>query len=322
MKPARFIAVANSLGIDVTAHGNKKDALRRVVNDYFLANAEAVMPSEEATRGTTARVNRAQRLDNAIVALSGKNKLLHSVLRAGYLNPLSGKAKKHTRRGHELECHIMRSCIREHAVAKVMTPLRIKAACTAPLVGKSNHPYARDSIDFVACVEEENECIGVEVKARIGNQRDQRETQHVADIRRLLGADQTPRQRKMKYFQVDADGPEFAKLVADSHEAVQILHHAYLYGFKKVLLLDSNNNAEVLYGLFVTISNELIDAYGNVLKDIFRNTLEWIHATTGDVSAPSEADLAIVLNAIEVNDAPLEKYCFQMDVALLARCQP
>ena len=64
------------------------------------------------------------------------------------------------------------------------------------------------------------------------------------------------------------------------------LHHAYVYGFNKVLLLVGNNNTEILYGLFVTISNDLIDAYGNVLKDIYRNMLEWIHATTGESMIP------------------------------------
>jgi hypothetical protein len=110
----------------------------------------------------------------------------------------------------------MRSCIREHAVAETTTPAKIKAACTAPLVERSQAQYARDSIDFVACIEgeddDEDECIGVEVKARIGIQRDQRETQHVNDIRRMLGADSTPRQRKVKYFQVDAASQEFATL--------------------------------------------------------------------------------------------------------------
>jgi hypothetical protein len=67
--PAGFIAAANSLGIDVTAHGNRREALRKAVNDHFLANEDATMPAEEPTRLTTARASRTQRLDGAMAAV-------------------------------------------------------------------------------------------------------------------------------------------------------------------------------------------------------------------------------------------------------------
>ena len=152
------------------------------------------------------------------------------------------------------------------------------------------------------------------MKARVSNKRNQEETEHVENIRRIVGQNSTPRQRKKKYFSIDAESIHFTKLVHDTHEAVQVIHHAYVYDFATVLLLVGNNAGAIMYGIFVNVSEELRTAYGDVLGDIYSRTLQWLYDDT--TAAPEEKDLNAVFDCLIVNKAPLDDYCFRMDVAL------
>ncbi|CAB9497204.1 unknown protein [Seminavis robusta] len=301
--------IAEGLEIDTTvalASRNKRDAIRKAINEHLLANPDAVIDVEEV-------VPRArQKADTS--KLSDKLKLQHSVIRAGYLEPLSAVATKYTRRGHQLECHIMRDCLKEHAVDATESPLKLTAACSAPLVMSRSHNFARDSIDFIAMVAD-GTLIGVEIKARLGKKKDQQETQHVDQIRRLLGQDRTPRQRRVKYFEVDASSAEYATMVGNKHEAVQVLHHAFVYGFDCILLLVGDTCGEVMYGVFITVSAALREAYGHVLSDIYNNTLSWIH-DRNEETKPIDEQLKAVLDQIVVNAAAIDNHSFRMDLAL------
>lgn len=138
----------------------------------------------------------------------------------------------------------------------------------------------------------------------------------------MFGADRTAQQRQQKYFQVDADSDEYSVIVDDTHEAVQVLHHAYVYGFDCVLLLVGNNAGGILYGVFVHVSKELRDAYGNVLHDIYRNALQWIYCQDEEdageepTGAPSKKELGSVLACITNNKAEVDLYSFEMETAL------
>ncbi|CAB9504104.1 unknown protein [Seminavis robusta] len=282
-KVSELVAIAGRLGVDVAALGKRRDPVRKAINEHLLANPDVVIdpPPVAAAPALSAAKQRQLATSN----LPDNLRMLHSVLRAGYLDPLTGIAKKYTRRGHQLECHILRSCIKDHKLDETKTPLKLEAAATAPLVMSQGNHYARDSIDFIGLVGgdgTEARLIGVEVKARVGKKRDQEETRHVASIRRLLGQDHTPRQRKVRYFTVDASAPEFAKVVADTHEAVQVLHHAYVYGFDCILLVVGDNSGDVMYGIFVDVPADLKQAYGVVLSDIYSSTLDWIYVPTTD----------------------------------------
>jgi hypothetical protein len=272
------------LDINIAGLGNKRDSIRSAINLYLLEHEDAIVECAAPTATAKDSADAARKKKKS--ALDDKQSLLFSVLSAGYLDPLKGDGKKYTRRGHQLECHIIRQCLKEHQDnSGVEAPLKVVMACTAPLVKKRSKRYARDSIDFIGISRDdygETSAIGIEVKARVSNKRHQEETEHLARIRRLLGGDRTPRQRKQKYFRVSAESPDFTELVDDTHEAVQVLHHAYVYGFESVLLLVGDNHGDVLYGIFVDVPAALESAYGKVLGDIYSVALKWLYKPLED----------------------------------------
>lgn len=137
---------------------------------------------------------------------------------------------------------------------------------------------------LIGTVEESDVAIGIEVRARVSNKQGQEEQEHVNDIRRLLGQDWTPRQWRLNHFSVEANPDEFTKLVGDTHEAVHVLHHAYVYGFDTVLLLVDNKGG-ILYGMFVHVTAAIRTAYGEVLKDL-HTLIPWLGCTT-QMSCPA-----------------------------------
>lgn len=102
-------------------------------------------------------------------------------------------------------------------------------------------------------------------------------------------------------------------MVSDSHKAIQVLHHAFVFDLEHILLLDGNNSGCVTHGVFVSVSQSARECHSNVPEDInANNSLDWIH----DKTRPDENDLNKVLDCLTINEALLDTHSFEMRLAL------
>ena len=310
-----LIEIAVHFGLKVQLETTEKknvasiniNKIRSAVVAYLEQYPEATMPTIR-TKVATPREAR-QQLQSS---LGAKEKLLRAVIQSSYMKPLTGQAKGYCSMGHKLEAPLMRACLQEHANENTKTPTRVLDAYTAPLVERKTQRHVRDSIDFlgktVDCL------IGVEIKSRVSVNTERDAKEHLVKLRDVLGDDSTA---ATKYFEVDADSGNYRKCMESRHETIQVLHHAYTYGLSKVLLLVGNKNGTVIYGLFVNFSEDVKQKYGEVLEDIYNNTIKSIYENTGDVPFDYFEKMdPDVLASITVNGDVLDRHSFEMDLAL------
>lgn len=88
---------------------------------------------------------------------------------------------------------------------------------------------------------------------------------------------------------------EIKDYVTCIHELVQLLHHAYVYDFKRMLLLIGDDKANVIRGIWLNISSEIRSSYGHLLQFIFDMALKWAY----DGILPAEKNLDEELSLIK-----------------------
>jgi len=66
-------------------------------------------------------------------------------------------------------------------------------------------------------------------------------------------------------------------------ERYQILHHAFTYNFKKVVLIVGDNQSEVIQSTIVSFSDSILEDYGKVLKKIKDLSLFWAYDENAEV---------------------------------------
>ena len=64
------------------------------------------------------------------------------------------------------------------------------------------------------------------------------------------------------------------ELLPNSHERIQLLHHAFCYDKKKATLLVGKSDGRLLYGLVVQFEDELLESYGRILDHLYKNGLK------------------------------------------------
>ena len=108
--------------------------------------------------------------------------------------------------------------------------------------------------------------MGVEVKSRLSCATAQKENDRVF----TLGFDES------KYQVIEAESEKLRQYVNCRAECVQLLHHALVFDLEYVLLLIGNDH-NITSGTWVRFSNELKFCYGELLKDIYEETLQWAY---------------------------------------------
>jgi hypothetical protein len=94
------------------------------------------------------------------------------------------------------------------------------------------------------------------------------------------------------------------------HELVQILHHAYVYDFRYVLLLIGDSTSKIINGIWVKFDADIKIKYGILLRSVYTVCLKW--AYTPNVALP-EAKIKSILPEI---DKDLDFESFQGHFAL------
>lgn len=58
---------------------------------------------------------------------------------------------------------------------------------------------------------------------------------------------------------------------------IQILHHAYVYNFRYILLVIGDSKAQIINGVWVKFDEELKDTHGRLLEEIYKRCLLWAY---------------------------------------------
>eukprot|EP00978_Attheya_sp_CCMP212_P042773 scaffold266548_cov105-Attheya_sp.AAC.1 len=199
-----------------------------------------------------------------------------------------GQAKGYANRGHELEKPILERLLRHSREG--LTPIKVLELGSAPLVLRNNvgMPCVGGSVDAVARAvvplegeddeDQEEELILVEAKARVTASTEAKERRRQGYARLANGANSRRRHAtRTKYWEINAQSEDFAFFVDDKMEALQILHHAFVYDVRYVLLLMGNDTADIISGIFVKFDENLKEAWKLVLRDMGRLSLGWAY---------------------------------------------
>lgn len=211
--------------------------------------------------------------EEAPQAVTIRQEIIEAILKKGFMKRLSGNQKEYCEMGHKLELPIATRWMRDFNVKHQFRDHRVVSIHKAGLVSKRESPWVKDSIDFVAVVKNltdgTTDLWGVEVKSR------QKQSTIAPEKQLQL------RLKRNKYELIGSD--QVSKYILNPGDRYQVLHHAYTYGFKKVILLIGDESGKVLNGTIIQYNNEIHECYKEVLNEIKDLSLSW--AYNGDDAA-------------------------------------
>ena len=134
------------------------------------------------------------------------------------------------------------------------------------LVAKVDCPWAKDSIDFLSFIlneDDEIEMWGIEIKSRQTNERVSKERELIRKLRRK------------KYEVINA--AQAHKYISSVDERYQLIHHAYVYGLDKIAIILGKKDSKVINGTIVQYPAMLLRRYGKVIEELKNSTLQWAY---------------------------------------------
>ena len=173
-----------------------------------------------------------------------------AVLQRSFMKPLKGAQREHCKMGHKLELPIGNDFMRDLNTESMLPGFKVLSLHSAGLVGKKRSPWAKDSIDFIAVIRNENspmldiELWGIEIKSRQSSTTMNTEYEHLRQLRRS------------KYLKISST--EAFKHIRVRSERYQLLHHAFVYGFQRVALVVGNRGGKVISGTVIEFEDDLI----------------------------------------------------------------
>jgi len=168
---------------------------------------------------------------------------------------LTAKDSEYCRMGHALELPFARKLL-QHS-KEGLTKFEVERVYHVGLVSRRGRPSAKASCDFVAVanINGERKLVGVECKARLTPATQQRERDHREFLSRFHSTNPTSSNSTSTtnggadlYSVLEATPEEFHIYVDSSHEAVQLLHQAYVCSFEYVLLLVGDPSGNIIRG--------------------------------------------------------------------------
>lgn len=230
---------------------------------------------------------------------------------------IKGDAAENTRRGLDLEKPLVRQFLQDSKDGKTL--IRVHEVGCAPLVVRENIPIRSvgGSTDFVCTAgpapgqpDDIKQLVVIEGKGRVTSTTEGKEkfAQGIARLRASRAG--VRHQRVQKYWIVNAMSNDFPFFVKDRKEAVQCLHHAYVYDVAYVLLLIGNNSGNVIAGIWIRYDANLISAWGNVLRFMHSRCLTFLYDEPNNPIQCNRDFLNPVLQCVNANKAPLDYESF------------
>ena len=236
------------------------------------------------TADTQNNGRRGQRSNNNPTTQPVLDEVIQAVMKKSFMKHLKGEAREHCQLGHKLELPIGRDFMRLVNEKNKLGRVRIISLHKVGIVSKKNCPWSKDSIDFIACILDEDETLqlwGVEIKSR---QTTSTITEEKEYMRRL---------RRNKFDKINST--DAAKFIRKRDERFQLLHHAYVYDFAKVVHVVGDNSGKVINATIVDYDPSLLSAYGDVITTLKDEVLFWAYDDTTDAS-----DIVIPQNIVDI----------------------
>ena len=176
-----------------------------------------------------------------------------------------GKAREYCSIGHRLEKPILKSFLKasKHHSSFSVDNLRVHSAYTAGLAGKKGKPVAKDSIDFHLHVINEDGALehwGFEAKGRVTVNTATSEENYLRDNTRDT--------------HICIPDVLMHKNLTFPSERYQLLHHAYVYDYPKVVHAAGNSNGVIIHSTIVEFSVTTKFHYDKIINDLHEITLK------------------------------------------------
>ena len=177
--------------------------------------------------------------------------------------------------GHALELPIGIDWMKDVNEKKMLPGFKIISLHKVGLVSKKDQPWAKDSIDFLAFVYNDNgNCLqlrGVEIKNRQTMETISKEK----EFHRKL--------RCSKYEFVSSENAH--KFIKKLDERFQVLHHAFVYDFDRVALVIGDVGGKVINVTTIKFVNGIHQSYKKVIDDLKDIALKWAYLSMNDPSS-------------------------------------
>ena len=204
---------------------------------------------------------------------------IKSILDKSFHSPFTGSRKSDCEMGHKNEPAIIKNFVTQVNAGKDVNGNHIQisdlneilAVYTTGLVEKKDKPYVKDSIDFIAIVLTDDgniESWGGEVKTR--TRPITKEKEMIYQNSRFNNVPTPP------VFSI-IDFEVAHKNLKNVGERCQLLHHAFAYDFERIFFIIGDCHCNIIHADLVMFSQSDRDGYGNMVTDVFNETLLWAY---------------------------------------------
>ena len=200
-------------------------------------------------------------------------KVLKIILERSFQQRLKGESREYCSLGHTLELPILKAFDQEVLDAQQegswhpLNGLRLFSGYSCGLVAKEGCPYAKDSVDFLLTVGDDDDDVtdvwAMEVKSRVTVGRGLNEAAFNTTCDRGK-MERIPDSLVYKYLQY-------------LDERYQCLHHCFVYDVNTVAHVVADRHPVITQATIIDYSTDVKQAYGNVLQDIFEFSLSWAY---------------------------------------------
>lgn len=244
--------------------------------------------------------------------------LLERLLQSTYLPKLSGRGKEYCKRGHELEPVLAAKLQRDSDEGT--TPYKLLSIFSPGNVRHRDRRYVSDTIDFLSVAKERDDetpveenadsgsnteltVIGLEMKSREASQTEQQER-----LSSQSSQSQQSSTAETKYDCVDCDDENLCRFIVNTHEATQVLHHAYTFDLDIIGLIVGDDNGDIIRGIFIQFEKTLKEAYEKTLGTLYDLVLKWAYEGPIPVDGSNEAIADLLTRALENRKIPRESF--------------
>lgn len=189
-----------------------------------------------------------------------RTSLLKKIIEASFMPKLTARGKEYCKAGHQLELPYGNKLL-QHSKEGI-TKFKVENLFRVGLVGKHGELYAKASTDFigVGVIDGVETLFAVECKARLAPGTHQHEREHAELLSRgkQFSSSSSTVGREL-YTIIEASSGDYHKYITSTHEAVQLMHTAYVYSFKYVLLLVGDSFGNIIRGKpFINLKNNTL----------------------------------------------------------------
>ena len=193
-----------------------------------------------------------------------------AILEKSFMAHQKGKKREACSLGHKLEKPILKNWIRLiHSDFSPAPGIHVHGAYTAGLAAKKSAVYAKDSIDFIVMVNDDQDYSESPVKAWGFECKGRVTANTAAAEERALAINSDPHTR------MDAD--EVFNKVKDVSERFQVLQHSYVYDLDTVVLAVADSQADLICSRIIDFPITLRMDFDEVLEDIKDLCLDWAY---------------------------------------------